>query len=272
MPRKKNFRRKRKTARRTFKRKGRGKRMTKRTKGIQKRPAGFADAQLMKFNYSHHLNNAEIALISVASRGFVYTFRGNSLWDPDYTSTGGQPLWYSIWSQVYFRYLVHACKINVSYIPLTSTASGQNFICVVPFNTPMLQSAVGQFTIEQLKSFPYSRWKFTTGAAGQGPTRIKHFISSNKVHGVRKIKMLTDPNYASQSNGNPPTAGLWYWNIFVIPTDEAATPVGSLSIKLTFYTEMFELLSKKQAVTGASAIQETHDVDQDAVTEPISYP
>lgn len=259
MPRKKRTpRRRRGRAKKTFRRKGR-KRMTKRSVGIQKHPTAFADAQLMKFNYSQHINNTEFALNMAAVRGGLFVYRGNTLLNPSYTLSQGQPLWFSTWAGIYYRNLVHGSKISINFIPPGNVASSQLFIAIVPWNQALSQTAISSFTIEQVKSLPFVRFRFTTGQSGGRPIRIHHYMTTNKAFGIRKVKVLTDPDYSSRNSSYP--VQIWYWNIFVIPTDEAATPAGSLSVKIKFYAEMYEKIPLKQTVTEIDPTQEPNDPD-----------
>jgi len=157
--RKKKFVRKKFTKKRgrNFRPRGTKRSMKKRSKIIVKQPTAFPDAALMKFNYSQHVNNAEFALGMAAVRGGVWNYRGNSLFNPSYTLSQGQPLNYPTWAQIYYKYLVHGCKINVSFIPLGNVSSSQLFIAIVPWNQVLSQTALSSYTIEQVKSLPYCR-------------------------------------------------------------------------------------------------------------------
>jgi len=55
-----------------------------------------------------------------------YIFRGNSLYDPDYTGVGGQPYGHDQWSTIYASYIVLRSRIRVTCKPdVAVTTAGQ---------------------------------------------------------------------------------------------------------------------------------------------------
>lgn len=112
MPPKKYARRKR-----TY---GRKKRTFKRTKYYKKRRlnsrpvgttlSGIPAQRLVKMRYVR-----TIVLSSVAGASAQYTFRWNSIWDPDYTGVGNSDIGYDMWGKMYGRYTVMAAKLNTHW-------------------------------------------------------------------------------------------------------------------------------------------------------------
>jgi len=57
-----------------------------------------------------------------------YVYRGNSLFDPDYSSGGHQPSGYNFWKQAYDRYRVFASRIKIHLISTTTASEHQRLI------------------------------------------------------------------------------------------------------------------------------------------------
>lgn len=109
--RKRPYRRKRRKA--TYKR--RSKRMR-----LYKRPSrailtGFPNSKLVKLRYVEHFTLDYVASIP------EYRFRANSIFDPNYTGTGHQPMGRDQWAELYQRYIVVGSKATVSYVPVAAT-------------------------------------------------------------------------------------------------------------------------------------------------------
>lgn len=56
----------------------------------------------------------QIELTSTTGLMSNHVFRANSVYDPDFTSTGHQPMGYDIWSSLYNHYVVKGARIRIS--------------------------------------------------------------------------------------------------------------------------------------------------------------
>lgn len=111
MPYRKKYRRKRTTRRKN----NRG--MTKWYPRRNYLPlSGFPQRKMVKLRY------AEVfALNPAASSVATYVFRANSVYDPNFTVTGHQPLGFDQWAAIYNRYTVLGSKITLSPSPADLT-------------------------------------------------------------------------------------------------------------------------------------------------------
>lgn len=82
-------------------------------------------------NYTVRLTYADSfnMLLSNAGGGGTYTYRTNSIYDPDYTSAGHQPLMRDLWASQYDYYTVLACHYHIELYncavdTITYTAAG----------------------------------------------------------------------------------------------------------------------------------------------------
>ena len=87
---------------------------------------GASNQQMVKLIYSDRFS---ITGTTVGSQQHV--FRGNSLFDPDLTSTGHQPLYFDQWATIYNDYLVSASKIELR---VENKDSDPALVKIVPSN------------------------------------------------------------------------------------------------------------------------------------------
>jgi len=80
--------------------------------GLSRSDFGFPDVLRTKLQYCD-----VVQLAASAGSPGLYQFRMNSLFDPDYTSTGHQPQWFDQLSAVYSYYRVLKSKITVTFCP-----------------------------------------------------------------------------------------------------------------------------------------------------------
>ena len=89
-------------------------------------PHGYNNNYTVRLTYSDSLN---ITVLGNGGYG-LYTFRTNSIYDPDYTGLGHQPLMRDLWASQYDYYTVLACHYHIELYncsgrdPITYTAVG----------------------------------------------------------------------------------------------------------------------------------------------------
>lgn len=103
---------------------------------------GFPKRMTMSHKY-HEL----VSLNSTSGTTAFYKFLCNSMYDPNLTSTGHQPLYFDQMSSIYDHYTVIGAKISVKIIP-TSNAGGA-FFASLSQNDDSIQVATIDATIEQ---------------------------------------------------------------------------------------------------------------------------
>lgn len=73
-------------------------------------PTGLPNVATVKLNYSTGL-----ALVSTIGNQATYTFRANSIFDPDFTGSGHQPMNFDVWAAQYNHYVVLGSKITCQF-------------------------------------------------------------------------------------------------------------------------------------------------------------
>lgn len=235
-----NYRRRynRKTNKRTYNR-----RYKKRTYNTRKRrygnkaskrkmglTTGIPDRYLMKMKYSTSITMED----TTGGLTAWYTFRGNSIYDPDYSSVGGQPLGRDQWANFYNYYRVGGSKIKCQILNLNTTTATSTIIVTV---NPTLLEMGGTIGATALPEYPYCRYALLPAASGGNlPKVINNYISTKKVFGVPTIM---DDNFRSGMGGNP--TNQWFWNIQA--TNIAATSETFsclMLVTITYYVDLHE--------------------------------
>lgn len=177
------------------------------------------------------LGFSENVSLDLSSTGYAeHTFRLNSLFDPDFTGTGSQPIGFDQWSAFYNRYRVHNTKFKVMAI---STATTLGFImgCNV-----RRESAVSPIYIDNIGE-PFNQWTMG-GSAQAGPVKIEGSNSIKEVYGIDN-RTFMDEDYSASISGSPSRVN--YLHVWANTWDVAsAALVIQVFIELTFETDFYE--------------------------------
>lgn len=185
------------------------------------------DRAFTKLKYTQRLS-----LTSTAGVGNTYQFRGNDLYDPDYTSTGAQPEGYDQWAAFYTQFRVYGSKISVKFVGVGTTQPTQSFeLCLVPSSLTNTYS-----TMEDAMAAPYS--VFAVKNVSNETSILKSYMGTRKMEGIPKATIL-DLDYAgTTSPGSTPTRQ-WIWNIIVEAADRTSTATVIAYVTITYYAEFF---------------------------------
>lgn len=191
---------------------------------LNKLPTGIPDRTLMKFRYTTFLQ-----LDGLPSQ--VYYFRGNSLFDPDFSGIGGQPTGLDQWANFYNKYKVYASKIQVTFLAAATTAPSGN--CMVSVTPTTNDSYIPDYSV--IPTIPYSRTRMLTPvSAGGNPVYIKNYIGTKKVTGDNSL----DDLYESDIGNNPSSE--WYWMIRGDTVDQTTNVSIDIQVTVTYYCELFD--------------------------------
>jgi hypothetical protein len=152
----------------------------------------------------------------------TYTYRGNSVYDPDFSGTGSTASSYTQLSALYNRYRVFGSRLEIDAINLGTTPLTV-YICASITNTPPTIASGGLIAARHV-------FERTVGAAGSGPIFLKHTASArtSKIFGVPETQVLCEDDFAGLVGGNP--NNVWYWHLVVFNPSAAAA--GSMNIKV----------------------------------------
>lgn len=131
-------------------------------------------------------------------------FRANSIFDPDATGTGHQPLGHDQWAQLYTNYVVLSSDITVEFTP----GYGQTVISVAGvYNGPTITTALTTYEeyIEQGKSF----WTQVPGSQAIMPIRRYAHFDAKKEFNVKDVKDNV-ARIGATFGANPPDQSAFY--------------------------------------------------------------
>lgn len=189
------------------------------------RTVGMPDRALIKLKYV-----AGIEMTSVFAPSY-WVFRGNSVYDPDYTGGGNQPAGYDTYSLLYQRYRVLASKIVIKARD-AQTVDKFNVIYILPKTEVVIDTSYRNAVVEPRAKLRY----LPTPDAGY-PCTIKHYMKSSTVFGLTKAG-YRDADYSAAITTNP--AKEWYW---FIGTDSVTGGVSQdvyVSVEITYYVLFYD--------------------------------
>lgn len=188
--------------------------------------AVFADSRRLSFG----------AGLSVA-----HTYRANSIWDPDYTSTGRTVGAYSLLSGMYQRYLVTGCKINVSF--QNPTADGARVGVRLRIADQTSASA------QSLQTLLESPMTYISGVSNTGSQKknFNLFVRPWSLIGISKLEYMANTSQYSAAMGqNPQIVGFTAaggsgctFDIFAINPDTMVSDTIDVTVKLTYYVQCY---------------------------------
>jgi len=175
-------------------------------------------------------------LTSITTTGaFSYVFRGNSVFDPDFTGTGSQPANYDDFSAVYNQYRVWGSSIKVHVLTTTSGTEPVLWILGPRHNS----TAVTYATAMDFAAQPYVKSSlqsiYRTGAkdavfSASMTTAKFQGLSSTEFQGRDDLTALVSTNPAEQ----------WYWQINATNVDVTVTSEVAIMVELTYDVEFFD--------------------------------
>lgn len=192
---------------------------------ILRGPTAVPDQMLVKMKY--------VQLFTLSSAGgntAHQVFRGNSIFDPDFTGVGGQPMSRDQWQDFYQRYTVTGSSIKVEY-NLQASADGIGSIMgIVPVDTSGAVTGIGQ-AIE----LPYSK-HISVPNNQSVPLVLKNYITTKKKFGYKNI--LQEDDLSATFGANP--VEQYFWNVYMITADALSSSTANCVATITYYVRMFD--------------------------------
>lgn len=230
MPRKKQYYRKRRPQAYRKRRRYYRRRAGRATVRTVRTPTGIPDRIQVKMKYTQNVNLVD----NVGGVDTLWTLRGNSLWDPDFTGTGGQPMGRDQWNNFYQQYRVNASKLKVQLLNNNSSiATGNCFAAIFPVAPDPPSST--EMTAYQRSERPYTRSRVLPTSGSGRPIYLSSYMSTKKIYGLKSVSY--SPAYSQVMGGNPSSE--WYWGIQITNLNGDIHNVIAL-ITITYYVELFD--------------------------------
>lgn len=148
------------------------------------------DRMLLKLPYY-----ADVRLTKSGASSYTWNWNLNSIYDPDRTGTGHQPLGYDQWGIFYNRYRVYGVQFDVTYTNMTSIP------CRV-FNTAGNEGLTSQDE-SMLEQAHIKSVQLAPAGSGKDTMRIKKFYSIPRIMGRPTVAYKSDDRYGAQWGANP---------------------------------------------------------------------
>lgn len=197
----------------------------KRATAMVSRGLPVSDRCFAKLRYTTRLD-----LTPVTAPTDSWVFSGNSLFDPDVSGSGSQPMGFDQYATFYNKYRCRGSKIVVR----AAATSGSHFPCkLVVYPQDDNATVTG---VDNAAARAFARTGVTSGYGGP-VTTLKNYMTSKKQFGVKSINEET--SYAAAVNANPSLR--WYWCISVGTLDLTTSIAGMYAeIEITYYTEFYD--------------------------------
>jgi len=190
---------------------------------------GFPDVYRTRLTYTTKIAQA---LTAVNSYNAIQTFRANSLFDPDYTSTGTQPLYFDELSGIYERYRVKGVWLSIQLINLGS--GNPVAMCVSDSTSPTLTYNATETSMEGTSASPLM---VCSSEGSQNVRKYSKYYSVSGVMGVTPSAVQSENNFSSLISDNPASQG--YLHIQTESLNSTSTNV-LMICQLTYNCEFYQ--------------------------------
>lgn len=153
------------------------------------------DRMLLKMPYY-----TDVAIKSTTSSYATWAFNLNSIYDPDRSGIGHQPLGYDQWGIFYNRYRVYGVQFDVT---LTNMSDDPCRVYNLAANETPAASTYDVFEQSHMKSV-----QLAPAGSGKDTYRLKKFYSLPRIIGRPKSAYTADDRFSAQWNNNPVEAAI----------------------------------------------------------------
>lgn len=191
---------------------------------IIRQPSGVPDRLQVKLIYRE-------ALTWTQASGNVgdNVYRANSLFDPDLTGTGGQPLGFDQWAAFYFYYTVTGVSVEVTNMCNGAVINN----CRTGITFSILSNAYATTDQDRVEAQPYTTAKsLWMGNTTSGTSTQKAYMSTAKIMGALPIAVQTEDAFSALVTANP--GAPWFMHVWnYVPS--LATQSLYQNVKITFH-------------------------------------
>lgn len=184
----------------------------------------IADQQVVKLRYNIDYQDGQ-----TTNPYLDHVFRGNSVYDPDYSLTGHQPNGYPEWVQLYDLCTVVGSSIKWEMYNGDSALAPT--FCY-PSRSPTFDYNTATSSLGEI---PYCRTAVMQANVLAGNKwKGRNYMSTAKMMAVNPNEVKNNNLYAHNASGNP--TNVWYWHIGMCSKDNSVQPLGCYTrFQLTYY-------------------------------------
>lgn len=171
-----------------------------------------------------YFTNTQLTTNSTATIIDRWDFRANSLYDPDYTYTGHQPLCYDQWTAFYNHYRVTGAKITIKV-----TKQGGDGAAFLLRCGDVAYTTLTSYNLQENLGQMWKRFNPDKGSITLSSTFSARKLLGRKMH---------DLDYAADVTTNP-VETVWF-QLFYCDLDNAINTAFSLDVKIQYHAEMWD--------------------------------
>ncbi|AXQ66072.1 MAG: putative capsid protein [Circoviridae sp.] len=164
-------------------------------KPIMQATRPLANHQMLKFRYCETISiNPGAGVIG------GYTFRANSLFDPNYSGTGHQPMGFDQWVPTFYNhFVVLGAKITAKFISPGSDAQLNTYVVGIDLHDST--SSISGWSTERIMEHPKVKHSILTNSTAKATTTVTKNFSASKFFRIKDIK--GSPDHRGNSFSNP---------------------------------------------------------------------
>lgn len=167
----------------------------------------------------------------------VYTFNGNSIYDPDAVAPGETDRGFTQMMTLYDRYVVTGSTIKVTAVNLST--DHVRTIAIIPTLQP--STTFTPMYYNGIKGQPYCVMKDLTPAAGsKSMVTLRNYMTTAKMFGLPKMTTTAITLYSGTAASNPTGTGLWFWQIVFLKSDVGFQHDIDYKVEMTHYVKFFQ--------------------------------
>jgi len=207
----------------------------------QAKRGGFLDRMRVKMVYT---DNPTLSSTTVPG---VQVYRGNGIFDPDFTGTGLQPALYDDYSTIYNQYRVMGAKITVSGVSTSATTIGRMYVQARNTSsgsataTAFLGACANPYSTDGLLG-PNGMTGFCDGKNSPLGTALSINISTARIIGLSQQAVLGSDNVASVFSTTPNEP--WYFHVSAIHQDLSTSATYRLVVTIEYDVEWFDQVTQ----------------------------
>jgi len=206
----------------------------------------FPKSLTLKLVYHDHIN------VTVALGLGTYTFRGNSIYDPDETGTGHQPMGIDKFNDVYDSYYVRASGITITAYTNKTLTNGVEWPAF--FVAPMDTSGTlipSDATASNLKENNIAKWThlpLANSGTSKTSAKITHYATTASVLGDADTDASDYQGLIGNTGSGSNPSQQWYWNITLQDPQVGVATYGLfMDVKLVYYVTLSERVLMAQS-------------------------
>lgn len=194
---------------------------------VPRRVSGIPNETFVKLYYA----DSDV-MTSAAGTPVSHVYRANSLFDPDYTGTGSQPVGFDQYAALYGRYCVYKVQAEVEALVGSALSTQWSINLQQDLNYPTTMS-------EHYADISTEDSAFHIGGYANVVGRFKRVWNLASKNGVTLKEYLSDDRFQAAVGNNPSeTMGI---RITASPIDGAASAcILGYTVKLTYWAKFYD--------------------------------